>query len=581
MEVTGTSILENLFPELIIKILHCCECFSILRFAATYYELVMQSISLQLHIELEANGVEIVKGSLKPDASYSVVLEDLRRFRDAWLNLDIGEPIMRSLGESEMLLWELREGFYIKAISQSGGRYANSLQFIPLDAESPDPLPLLFDFVFNEFTADPGQDLVALISRDPDRNNTCHIHLHSSTTGSSHPLAQHPRLTAEFDFTFPLFASCYAIEIMGHALIAKISRPEADTYELLIWDWRSGIVLHRISSRTGLCDFSFLDLQHLVVLSVTRSSPSQDTISLLIYTLSESPSTGCAAYNRKLRATDVPISEPTLCLEFPRPREWSKISNSGLLLRSDPTPGRTIYTKSAAFVCPYTITLGITLVFRSSRVNWDSPPSYRIFLDGLSLLDLIRTYSCDGVTVAPWSMWGINATRWFVAPEQPDHWICWMSGSRYVRPLLECPYYCVFDFSSLSARRFQGGPSPASHNVDSSADTSSLAVSEVFGDLEQLDNHLLSLLESALPSSGGRTQPVVVNVGVDNPSVIGIGDFPEFNEPIVSRLPYRIVCKGDNQLDPEGWQINNNCLVGVVDWFGSPSESITIYKLNE
>jgi hypothetical protein len=66
-----------------------------------------------------------------------------------------------------MLLWELREGFYIRAFSQIGGRFADSIQFIPLDSGFPEHPPLFFDFTFNEFTADPRQELLAILSRGP------------------------------------------------------------------------------------------------------------------------------------------------------------------------------------------------------------------------------------------------------------------------------------------------------------------------------------------------------------------------------------------------------------------------------
>ncbi|CAE6533644.1 unnamed protein product [Rhizoctonia solani] len=570
MPDTGGCVLGDLSPELVIKILHYCDYSAIFKFAATckaYQKIVADTTSLQLHIELEANGLEIVKGSFKGEATYSIILEDLRRFRDAWLNLDVSEPITRSLGESETLLWELREGFYIKAFSRSRHyARADAIQFIPLDSESPDPPPLMFDFKFNEFTVDPEQGLIAMICRadDFDLGNTCDIHLCSSATGLAHPLAQYPKLTVAFDYPLPPFSSQFALEIMGHRLLTKAAHSGANNYELLIWDWRHGALLHRISSREGMCDFTFLDQRHLVVLSVTRSNPDRailNKFALMIYAITWDASLQIAANTAHVRVEDISISEPILHLAFPRLRESVRIREKGLFLRSDPTPGRTIYANSAAFSCPRANTLSISL---SSDGPWTSgePRSYRIFVDGGYLLDLIRTNSGNVTSVVPWSAWGVN-TRWFTAPEDPSYWICWMSGSRYVRPLSQPPYYCVFEFSSPTVGRFQGHSarsSPASSDVDTGV--GALEMNNGFGDLGRLDNYLLDVLADTA-SGSDPPEPIIVTVGADNPSTINADNDHHFDEPITSRLPYRVVCRGNNQLDHEGWQINRDCIVGV------------------
>ncbi|KAH7345503.1 hypothetical protein B0J17DRAFT_702886 [Rhizoctonia solani] len=576
MHDTGTFMLGVLSTELIIKILHYCECSTILRFAATcrtYDGLVAQTTSLQLHVELEANGLELVKGSFKEDATYSVILEDLKRFRDAWLSLDFREPIVRSVMKPEMLLWELREGFYIVAFSQSGGGDPDALQFVPLDAETADPPPLLFDFTFSEFTADPGQGLVATISGDSDWTHRCHVDLRSTRTGIAHPLAEYPRLTVEVDFELPPFSSGYSVELMGHMVLAKVSHPRARICELLIWNWRSGTLIQRISSRNGMCDFAFLDQQHLVVQSVTHSDLGRDILALLVYAIPQSAPAAYASPGKQWQVEDFPASQPILQLEFPQLKESSEITERGFFLRSDPTPGRTIYTKSAAFACPYAMTLSMTFCFHRTSADWGVSPFVRVFVDGRSLLKHIYADSYDETKVLPWSVWGTDATRWFTAPEAPDHWICWMSGSKYIRPLSDIPYYCVFDFSSRVADRFRGrNVYPAALDVHDADDPEIGGV----GLLEYLDSCLLDFIVDS-PNS----KPVVVTVGADSPSTINIGGSggAGFDEPITSRLPYRIVCKGNNEEEHEGWQINQDSIVGVASW-RPQSETITIHKLN-
>ncbi|CAE6445307.1 unnamed protein product [Rhizoctonia solani] len=584
--------LTDLSSEIVIQILHNCEYPAILRFAATcktYHAIVTQSTSLQLHIELEANGLELVKDSFKRHATYSVILEDLRRFRDGWLDLDIERPIARSLGSSEMLLWELREGFYIAAFSQSEGHLADALRFTPLDSETSDPPLLLFNFTFNEFTVDPGQELVAILSMDPallvflfpsnyrahglDRSTTCHVHICSMATGLAHPLAQCPRLTVEFDFQPQ---SGFAVEIMGHTVLAKVSDLQANVYEILIWDWRSGILLHRISSHQGFCDFSFLDQRHLVVLTVTRST-TPDTVSLLIYEISDSISTHAAAPGKQVQVGDYLISQPILRFEFPQIQESYSVSGTTFYLRSDPTPGRVIYKNSAAFSCSYAITLSMTISFREVAYEWTTSPNYRVFIDGRYLLDRIRESRHNGTTTLPWSSWGVDATRWLIARDEPDHWICWMSGSRFIYSFSDRPYYCVFDFFSPTVGRFRARFSelyPAA--FDRLAKHSELITGDELQDLQLLESHLHSFIEDSPPSSN----LFVISVGSDNPTVIDTNDSVVFVEPITSRLPYRIVFRSNNENTHEGWQINGDCIVGVATW-GPPSETITIYKLKK
>ncbi|CAE6404522.1 hypothetical protein ACGC1H_002052 [Rhizoctonia solani] len=567
---------EDLSSEVIIQILHFCKYSTILRLAATckvYHKLVTQSISLQLHIELEANGLELVKGSFARNATYSVILDDLKRFRKAWLDLDLAKPIVRSVGKSHTLLWELREGFYIQAFSQSGVRHADALQFVPLDSETPNPPPLLFDFPFDQFTVDPGQELIALASRNLGLFTTIFIDLCSISTGRAHSLAQCPRLTAEFDFERPFFTLAIAIEIMGNVLLTSVSHPRLHTYELLIWDWRSGNVLSRISSRQGICDFTFLDQQHLAIMSATRTEPHLEvlrSLELLVYALSDGTNSRSDNSGGQIQVADIVASQPILRLAFPPIQESSKISETAFFLQSDPTPGRIIYQRSAAFACSYTHTLSMT--FRLSRVNtgWESPDCYQVFLDGRSLLEQVCTSSSTTVPV-PWASWGIGATRWFLTPRRPDYWNRLMSSSRFICRLSDQPYYCILDFSSTNANWFPGRTFKSHPARLDQPEGANAIVSRRFEDLRELDKEIYR--RSADWTPGHKL--FVTAVGADSPSTI-IG--PGFEEPIMSQLQYQIVCRMNHESDHQGWQINGDCVVGISNMH-HPTESLTIHRL--
>jgi hypothetical protein len=78
-------------------------------------------------------------------------------------------------------------------------------------------------------------------------------------------------------------------------------------------------------------------------------------------------------------------------------------------------------------------------------------------------------------------------------------------------------------------------------------------------DLLYLESYLYSLYEDSPLSS----DPIVISVDADNPAVIDTTDSLGFAEPIVSRLPYRIVFRTNNEEAHEGCQINGDCIIGI------------------
>ncbi|KAG8761103.1 hypothetical protein FRC11_014385 [Ceratobasidium sp. 423] len=267
----------GLSDELVIKVLHFCSYEEILRFAATrkrYHNIVANSVSLRLHIELEVNGLEIIKGTRKGNATYSVLLDELVRYRDAWLNLTLEGPTERTLMERDKsLLWELREGSYTVAFSSTPDTLLDpdTLWVSPFDHPG-DPNPVAFRDHFHAFTSDLEQDLVALLKVDPDQSvhfffptpprtnrlNTSDTHLQirlcSATTGLAHPLAQNSKFIVQVDVQVPdpgAEPEAIGIEIMDNIFAARVSDLTSEEYEILAWDWKSGALLLRIGSKTG------------------------------------------------------------------------------------------------------------------------------------------------------------------------------------------------------------------------------------------------------------------------------------------------------------------------------------------
>ncbi|CAE7204374.1 unnamed protein product, partial [Rhizoctonia solani] len=85
-------LIKRLPNELLVRTLHYCNYKVVIRFSMTckrFYEMVRQSISLQLHIELEVGGLEILGAS---SASYASMLAELRGYWDASIIIIPSEP---------------------------------------------------------------------------------------------------------------------------------------------------------------------------------------------------------------------------------------------------------------------------------------------------------------------------------------------------------------------------------------------------------------------------------------------------------------------------------------------------------
>ncbi|CAE7176696.1 unnamed protein product [Rhizoctonia solani] len=555
-------VLHNISYETILHILHFCDYLTISRFAAAckaYHRLVKESPSLQLHIELEANGLELVKGS--STASYSEILEELKQYQDAWLKIDLREPVMRFLGSPHGPIWDLQEGFYLKGFSRSEENFADAIQFIPLDADTPDPPPIEFEFRFRKITSDPVQSLLALVSSDPE--TPCDIHLCSSITGLAHPLAEKPRLTTEFTILTPSLFPELSIEIMKHMLLAKLSDVVDRSYEILIWDWKAGTLLHRIHSQEGMCDHTFLDERHLVLLTYhqdTNLHGAQKHLSLLIYYISNNP-THVASSNDQSQPDNIPIAQPILHLEFPELKESPRISDRAFLLQSGPIPGRMIHTKSAVFSCSHVTTLNATFGFRVRSRGYRPSTSYQVFIDGQSLLNHLSTTSRSGTKVLPWPTWGPKATRWFTAQAGTNLLIDWpycMAGSKFTLPLSHASCNSIFDFSARSVSR---STQLAKLHPDAFLiDNDSVDSSDCFAGLKLSQDYLTSFNAKLVY----EPEPYTVVVGSKNPSTIKAGGYPKsgFNETITSYLPFILVYRG-RDLNHEGWQILGDCIVGI------------------
>ncbi|CAE6430315.1 unnamed protein product [Rhizoctonia solani] len=361
-----------LSDELIIQILHFCQYEEILRFSATskrYYNVITNSVSLQLHIELEVNGLEIINGSRK-SAAYSLLLDELLHYRDAWLNLQLGEPTVK-ISHREMMLWELREGNYAIAFSSVPGASLapDSLQMSHIDFPGASN-PISFRSDFHEFTFDSGQELVALLRTDPTDNTRFEIKLCSVITGLAHPLAQNPTFIVQLDFSVPSLdqePQAFTLEIMDNILVARVSNVMDPKYEVLAWDWKSGKLLNRIASSSGITDFTFLDKDHLALFSVHKYRNYLRLITFSLYSLSSHICDELSS-GPHFHVSKYAHASPIVTFEFPELDDLYAIEPTRFSVRSDPAPGRAMYTRSAGFAHPTALTFITTISVAHVRV---------------------------------------------------------------------------------------------------------------------------------------------------------------------------------------------------------------------
>lgn len=355
------------------------------------------------------------------------------------------------------------------------------------------------------------------------------------------------------------------LDIMENILSVKFSNNTSQTYEVLTWDWTSGVLLGRISSDNGICDFTFLDRSHLVLYSATHDESSGDlalrSISLQIFAIPVVLEDRGDLTNAHFDPDDYPILSPVLTFELPQLHAlYSVYGESSFLVRSDPTPGRIIYVASAAFACSHAITLGLTLTIRGTHGMYHY---YRVIVSGFHLLKHLEQCKRDATTVLPWSEWGEQATRWSLENTGPDDWICWISGPRYVvANHLSHPWTVSLSVVDFHTPTIRCRPSPASHDFQlSSRQSGAPKCREALSD-PSFSSFYPSDVHSEAASEGSSSSDNVAFAKVvdsNTPTLTTRGFKTEF----FSRLPFRIVTRKRAYTTHDGWLINGNHIIGV------------------
>ncbi|CAE7124388.1 unnamed protein product [Rhizoctonia solani] len=607
----NTSLI-NVFPqEILVRTLHYCDYVTIIRFSLTCKKaqrVVSCSVSLQLHIELEINGLEIADGSSGGNPNYSLALKELRDHQDAWYNLRLGPMVQQSVGASDIDVpdWDLRNGTYHGEFRASepdddDDFHVDHTQIAVLGSSTIPP-PINFEKEFSSCVVDPKQDLAVLVEDEQEVSEPARFHFRSVTTGKPHPLAEHPVLTVTFDDTFlqenNLLGESVSAnpEIVGNYFMARMYWPESEckVSETLLWDWKTGVLLTRIYSENTTDRCTFIDKEHLLVCSALPKNDQRSArIALFIYRVLGSTMDDQVPPNADFRPSSYPKHSPILAFELPELHPSWTITKELFILHSDPLPGDVVYSKSATFLCSRvtTLTLGFRIwynpdqrpyMFGSSRAQTD----FRVFVHTHNLFTYLSRCLSGGTTIVPWSEWGTAATRWFIEDSAIERLMFEIYRSQYPRSTMIRSMYgtqllSIVDFNAPLVKRHAYTSTLTSRTKRRSINRAERdAILQGMGLIAGRPfQPRISSGKLPIPTVGQALnhQVFTETVGSEMKTIIREG----FKNPVESCLPYRAVTKVQRMPAHGHWRIHGEYLVGVPgqDWLERDNPPLSLYKL--
>ncbi|CEL62729.1 hypothetical protein RSOLAG1IB_05086 [Rhizoctonia solani AG-1 IB] len=568
----------NLPNELVVRILEYCGYADLLRFSQTcrnYYLLVKSSARLRLQIEIGANGLKWPRRWLAAGGQSQELLEKLVQCRDDWLDLRLtaGECLPRTTSGQRFTLWELRRGVFVSAFSIGEHRHleADALKMIALDSPVTE-WTLKFNTTFHELTIDPSQDLLVLAVTQTISLDSHHldISLRSLGTGLAHPSARLGVIPfqAPFSLSPHHIYSTISLSVTNEILLVSLIANTTELYSnVLVIDWKAGVLLLQTSWRPGLCSAILLHNDCLLVFEAIISNVGEmaealtgrpDSLGLLVYDRIRTPE----AYEQntiqsRVRLPNKPFRKECMKFEFPAFETNVWILASDFLARAAPISDYAL-DHTSDFAPDYaarTLSLSMRIISAESAAN------ILIFVDSAKLLTHLERAEAEGLTSIPWAAWGEYSTRWIYYESEPNPWINWLHGTRYVlgRQVIDeqnsgddIKYIGIADFHSPAVRRF------ASRRED-----------QYILPLPEHEIKRREIIGSGQWAFFGNYSDRILEAGVlavdivdtETPTVLR-GLSPE---PIISRLPYRLVVARPNFMVSEcsDWMIDENRIIGV------------------
>ncbi|KAL5638783.1 hypothetical protein ACGC1H_003215 [Rhizoctonia solani] len=450
---------------------------------------------------------------------------------------------------------------------------------------------------------DPKQDLAVLVDEQVDPR-FARFHLHSVTTGQPHPFAEHPILTVRFDDAFlqehDLLDGLMSTDpkVMGNYLAVKFNWLESDynVTEVLLWDWRAGVLLARIHCEHHSARYTYLDKEHLLVYSALAENDARSThLALLIYHIPNITSGYAVPTNANFCPSLYPKHNPALIFELPELQQHWEITRMDFVLSANPLPGDIVYAKSATLLCSRVTTLGLAFQIRNTprqqpfvyRSRKGNPTELHVFVSTQPLFTYFSGYQSGELTTRtiPWSEWGTSATRWFIEDYSLEHSTDKIYGSQYIRSTTlksgEAQLVSIVDFNTPIIRRHAYKSTVKSRAKREAANQSeNMVVLEGKGmTTGRLLQTSIASTELPVPIVGEALNQEVLTemIGSEMKTIIRVG----FQDPVVSCLPYRVVTKIQRMPLYGYWQIHGEYLVGIPrrDWWERGEPSLPLYKL--
>jgi hypothetical protein len=401
---------------------------------------------------------------------------------------------------------------------------------------------------------------------DLPRAPALYIRLCSLRTGLAHPSARLGIIPIQLDFSViphQIYSTVSLVVSDELLLISLIAHDLELCYDVLVWDWQAGALLMRTGWRIGLCGAACLDDNRLVVFEAVipnaadRLHTEPDAIALLVYDAIRTPDSHDENTGSRFHASDCRSREPTLQLDFPPLGISTRILATDFLLRAAPVSYCSTLHTPELLPKPTCRTLSLSMRLFINDISF----TFLVFVDSSKLLAHLAQAKIQGQTLLPWEAWGEYSTRWIRYLSDPNPWINWIHGTRYVlgrqvvddQPEIEGnPYIAVADFHAPTVRRFNTRLME-NYVIPSSNEASLRREAIRKGQWAFFGNYLEASLEDGMLA--------VDVVGADTPTIIeDLGP-----TPIVSRLPYRLVVARPAQpvSGCKDWMIDENRIVGV------------------
>ncbi|QRV87743.1 transport protein YPL264C [Ceratobasidium sp. AG-Ba] len=541
--------LAGLPSDVLVVVALASDSHSVLALGATcrmLYGLVKNSIAVQLHLELAAQGL-LLNASLRSTRSSAEWYNKLLQTRDNWLNLSFMNllPLTLSLEDNEMLSVVQGGVFACGASTPGHSDGINRVKVIKLPGvghPSDSQIPPFASYVpsiistgryISAFRISAEQDLVILGALTPAGPSLA-IH---TLSGVPHPSAKNPTLLLRTT-NFIGFAvhDPQPIQIQGDLVSALLtSGSNSVDWGLVIWNWKTGTHAFRKHYVAHALSFTFLSNSSFMLAERDANSTH-----LTIEDLHLETSSSILRFKLKL---------PELAMGW----------NYGPLhFKNDLPPSANVSYQSATAVLPDpdagVIYLSVGLSGPHLTPDRGPMPHLGLFIGRGALL---RKYpgrgalSCEPL-VLDWTQWGESVTRWVDVGQMPGL-LPAVHGSRYVQvvrqPHSPKAWLQVLDFSLSAVHREQGEPIELRHLEPVQIREASTSYGRLSG---------------ILPKTNEETPAgtVLIEVfGYDRPTVL---DMPgAFLHPVVSRLPYRCATQFAAVRASSEWMIDGELLFRV------------------